>query len=294
MSLYILKKDNNIVIFFICVKFDKIENFDIINETFGGMVMEELKLTHKMEKEFVVLGVGSEGVVYKYKNQAIKMFKSGLINNNKLQKIKLLHNMDLEDFQLPKKLYLNKVYKPVAYSMDYVDSDKTVQCVLQSSRLSLRQKIVYLEKVEYLVKNAHYNNIVLNDLNLFNFLVDENDTVKVIDTDNFKVKEYESDINPSFFTDLYNNNIGTKISENTDKFSLTLHFFKDLINIRDVDEQKLLDDYNYIEELIDRVDAPNEFKDFLYQQLFGKKRMIFPAEYFEMISNDNEQFLKLK
>ena len=294
MSLYILKKDNNIVIFFICVKFDKIENFDIINETFGGMVMEELKLTHKMEKEFVVLGVGSEGVVYKYKNQAIKMFKSGLINNNKLQKIKLLHNMDLEDFQLPKKLYLNKVYKPVAYSMDYVDSDKTVQCVLQSSRLSLRQKIVYLEKVEYLVKNAHYNNIVLNDLNLFNFLVDENDTVKVIDTDNFKVKEYESDINPSFFTDLYNNNIGTKISENTDKFSLTLHFFKDLINRRDVNEQKLLDDYNYIEELIDRVDAPNEFKDFLYQQLFGKKRMIFPAEYFEMISNDNEQFLKLK
>ena len=294
MSLYILKKDNNIVIFFICVKFDKIENFDIINETFGGTVMEELKLTHKMEKEFVVLGVGSEGVVYKYKNQAIKMFKSGLINNNKLQKIKLLHNMDLEDFQLPKKLYLNKVYKPVAYSMDYVDSDKTVQCVLQSSRLSLRQKIVYLEKVEYLVKNAHYNNIVLNDLNLFNFLVDENDTVKVIDTDNFKVKEYESDINPSFFTDLYNNNIGTKISENTDKFSLTLHFFKDLINRRDVNEQKLLDDYNYIEELIDRVDAPNEFKDFLYQQLFGKKRMIFPAEYFEMISNDNEQFLKLK
>ena len=294
MSLYILKKDNNIVIFFICVKFDKIENFDIINETFGGTVMEELKLTHKMEKEFVVLGVGSEGVVYKYKNQAIKMFKSGLINNNKLQKIKLLHNMDLEDFQLPKKLYLNKVYKPVAYSMDYVDSDKTVQCVLQSSRLSLRQKIVYLEKVEYLVKNAHYNNIVLNDLNLFNFLVDENDTVKVIDTDNFKVKEYESDINPSFFTDLYNNNIGTKISENTDKFSLTLHFFKDLINRRDVDEQKLLDDYNYIEELIDRVDAPNEFKDFLYQQLLGKKRMIFPAEYFEMISNDNEQFLKLK
>ena len=294
MSLYILKKDNNIVIFFICVKFDKIENFDIINETFGGMVIEELKLTHKMEKEFVVLGVGSEGVVYKYKNQAIKMFKSGLINNNKLQKIKLLHNMDLEDFQLPKKLYLNKVYKPVAYSMDYVDSDKTVQCVLQSSRLSLRQKIVYLEKVEYLVKNAHYNNIVLNDLNLFNFLVDENDTVKVIDTDNFKVKEYESDINPSFFTDLYNNNIGTKISENTDKFSLTLHFFKDLINRRDVNEQKLLDDYNYIEELIDRVDAPNEFKDFLYQQLFGKKRMIFPAEYFEMISNDNEQFLKLK
>ena len=60
--------------------------------------MEELKLTHKMEKEFVVLGVGSEGVVYKYKNQAIKMFKSGLINNNKLQKIKLLHNMDLEDY----------------------------------------------------------------------------------------------------------------------------------------------------------------------------------------------------
>ena len=294
MSLYILKKDNNIVIFFICVKFDKIENFDIINETFGGTVMEELKLTHKMEKEFVVLGVGSEGVVYKYKNQAIKMFKSGLINNNKLQKIKLLHNMDLEDFQLPKKLYLNKVYKPVAYSMDYVDSDKTVQCVLQSSRLSLRQKIVYLEKVEYLVKNAHYNNIVLNDLNLFNFLVDENDTVKVIDTDNFKVKEYESDINPSFFTDLYNNNIGIKISENIDKFSLTLHFFKDLINRRDVNEQKLLDDYNYIEELIDRVDAPNEFKDFLYQQLFGKKRMIFPAEYFEMISNDNEQFLKLK
>ena len=89
------------------------------------------------------------------------------------------------------------------------------------------------------------------------------DTVKVIDTDNFKVKEYESDINPSFFTDLYNNNIGTKISENTDKFSLTLHFFKDLINRRDVNEQKLLHDYNYIEELIDRVDAPNEFKDFL-------------------------------
>ena len=271
MSLYIVKKDNIIVIFFICVQFDKIKNFDIINETFGGTVMEELRLTHKMEKEFVVLGVGSEGVVYKYKNQAIKMFKSGLINNNKLQKIKLLHNMDLEDFQLPKKLYLNKVYKPVAYSMDYVDSDKTVQCVLQSSRLSLRQKIVYLEKVEYLVKNAHYNNIVLNDLNLFNFLVDENDTVKVIDTDNFKVKGYESDINPSFFTDLYNNNIGTKISENTDKFSLTLHFFKDLINRRDINEQKLLDDYNYIEELIDRVDALNEFKDFLYQQLFGKK-----------------------
>ena len=202
MSLYIVKKDNIIVIFFICVQFDKTKNFDIINETFGGTVMEELRLIHKMEKEFVVLGVGSEGVVYKYKNQAIKMFKSGLINNNKLQKIKLLHNMDLEDFQLPKKLYLNKVYKPVAYSMDYVDSDKTVQCVLQSSRLSLRQKIVYLKKVEYLVKNAHYNNIVLNDLNLFNFLVDENDTIKVIDTDNFKVKEYESDINPSFFTDL--------------------------------------------------------------------------------------------
>ena len=85
-------------------------------------------------------------------------------------------------------------------------SDKTVQNILQSSRLPLRQKIVYLEKVEYLVKNAHYNNIVLNDLNLFNFLVDENDTVKAIDTDNYKVKGYESDINPSLFTDLYNNN----------------------------------------------------------------------------------------
>ena len=32
-------------------------------------------------------------------------------------------------------------------------------------------------------------------------------------------KEYESDINPSFFTDLYNNNIGTKISENTFKIT---------------------------------------------------------------------------
>lgn len=256
--------------------------------------MEEVKLTNKMEKEFVMLGGGSEGVVYKYKNQAIKMFNSGLINNNKLHKIKLLHDMDLEDFQLPKKLYLNKACNPVAYSMEYINSEKTVQSILQSSRLPLREKIVYLEKVEYLVKNAHYNNIVLNDLNMFNFLVDSNDTVKAIDTDNYKVKEYESDINPSFFTDLYNNNIGTKISENTDKFSLTLHFFKDLIKSKDINEQKLLDDYNYIEELIDKVNAPNEFKDFLYQQLFGKKRMRYPAEYFEMISNDNEQFLKLK
>ena len=73
--------------------------------------MDEVKLTRNIEKEFVLLCVGSEGVVYKYKNEAIKIFNSGLSNNNKLQKIELLHNMDLEDFQLPKKLYLNKVYK---------------------------------------------------------------------------------------------------------------------------------------------------------------------------------------
>lgn len=257
--------------------------------------MEEIKITRKMEKKMEAINSGgSEGIVYKYNNQAIKIFKSNYMSLNKLKKIKILKNMEMEHFQLPQEVIINKVFNPIGYTMDYVDFKTDVSLLLDDKRLTVRQKLLFLNKTEELLKVAHNNGIVIGDMNLFNFLIDTNDDVKAIDTDNYKIGKLENDIKPDLFFPLYKKLIKDEVTEDTDKFSFMLHALKDLVGKENIDCDRMIDDVKYVDAFIDSLVIPNQLKDFVYKQLHNKDSKKYCMEYFDVLSDINEPYIKTK
>lgn len=130
--------------------------------------MEERKVNYGELKHNKLIGKGSEARVYLKDNMAIKAFNQNGMKkeemNNKINKIKELSKMNMDNFLLPKELVYTFKNKFVGYSMDYVNALMDMHDLMKSKEYTLDTKIEMLKKLENNIKCAHKNDIVLVDV----------------------------------------------------------------------------------------------------------------------------------
>lgn len=240
--------------------------------------------------EMTFINSGCEGNVYKYDDYAIKIFLDQENIQNKIFKIQKLKNLKIDQFCLPIDFVI-KNNAIIGYYMNYVKPNNTLFTEFETKKLSLDEKIKYLKIQENLVKKAHQNNIIMCDLNLFNFILD-NDKVYAIDTDNYQIDGLKNDILPDLYAPYYLNHISQDIDENFDKFALTVNFLSYLK--KDFYFEMLYyyrDSYNYLEEYVNSLDVDKTLKEFLLHQISQDSNKEYLGDYIDSVSSD-KRFIK--
>lgn len=238
--------------------------------------------------EVRLIGEGSEGTIYQYEDYALKYFLDYSTLKNKVKKINKLKNLKLDNFCFPIDFVTNNT-AIIGYYMKFIDTRLSMNKFFETA--SLDEKIKFLKLQEELVKRAHQNNITICDLNLFNFLID-NEKLYAIDTDNYKIGNLENDIIPDLYGPYYFNKINNKVDENFDKFALTVNFLSCLKE--DFYPEMLYiqrDSFDYLEEYINELNVPRELKDFLYYQISSNEQKEFLGNNIDLVSS-NKRFIK--
>ena len=104
--------------------------------------MEERKVNYGELKHNKLIGKGSEARVYLKDNMAIKTFNQNGMKkeemNNKINKIKELSKMNMNNFLLPKELVYTFKNKFIGYSMDYVETLMDMDDLMNSKNYKLK------------------------------------------------------------------------------------------------------------------------------------------------------------
>ena len=257
--------------------------------------MEERKVNYGELKHNKLIGKGSEARVYLKDNMAIKAFNQNGMKkeemDNKINKIKELSKMDMDNFLLPKELVYTFKNKFIGYSMDYVEALMDMDDLMQSKNYTLDKKIEMLKKLENNIKCAHKNDIVLVDDFFWNFLVTEDNTIYMVDTDSYKVKQYKNDFEPHYYYDFYSKEISKNIDANLDKFQIGVHVLSYLTDHQFNKEELLKYPTNYLTRYIKSLDMPNEIKDFFYELTSPSKEKKYIDNNLDNLSS-SKSFLK--
>ncbi|HOP65934.1 MAG TPA: hypothetical protein PLX66_02830 [Bacilli bacterium] len=261
-------------------------------------------------KHHKLLGQGSEGSVFLYDNQAIKIFHNNFAfevsKTNKEQKLKVL--MELKDtlnqVSLPTDLIYDKNGNFIGYIMDLIETYHKIRDFydMAKSKLSLALKVFYYRELEEIVKVLHSYGIYLVDVNLSNFLLNSQCKPVLTDSDGFKVGEYKAEEYYAFYVKYYKEVTGDHHLQYIDEFSLTFRTLELLYpNFRD-GLRKSIPNYDiyhpdrvieYIGTTVDDLDIPGELRSFYIDTLEGRKHE-FIGPYLGCISNPNKRYLKKK
>lgn len=237
--------------------------------------MKKIFLSNKDIKELEVIGMGAEGVIYKYNFEgdtiAIKIFNPDIFTSNKLEKIKLIHSKEIDKVITKPQCLVCVDGKINGYAMEYDQNDQNLESL---NELTVSEKLEYLKTLRNIIELLHKHNIVVGDLKLSNILVNEG-TMKICDVDNFKVDDLDPDILNLYSKQYFRKY--KKMDEGLDVFSfniLTILFLindsrDELINyimkgsytrneeLRNIFE-RLLNDKEYTESYI--IDDPGKLK----------------------------------
>lgn len=159
--------------------------------------MEIINTTENELKNLKKLDVsGKESDIYLYNDNGkiviLKKFKgqNKIELENKLDKIKLLSKVKSKDASMPQKIVcLDNHF--IGYSTEYYDNAHNLETL--EKVLSYQDKIKYLKIIKTIIMKFHKQKIYIGDFNLQNFLL-TNETIKLCDTDNFKIGKFEHDV----------------------------------------------------------------------------------------------------
>ena len=240
-----------------------------------------------------LIGMGSEGRVFKYDNQALKLFYQP--TENKLNKLKFLSQLDIKDFVMPKKLVFDQYNNFSGFTMPLINlsSDKNLEVRIKNLN-TLKEKIYYLKKQEELIKRAHENNLILIDLNPKNFIIDKNDNLIAIDTDNYIVNEYKNDIFPTYFYEYYTSKVSHNIDNNIDKLSYTLYLLY-MLALERYNSSKLLyyNNDDYIEKYVESLDLTLNIKEKILINVSDSKDKVYLDDTIDELESESS-FIKCK
>ena len=156
--------------------------------------MKKIFLSNKAIKELEVIGMGAEGVIYKYNFEgntvAIKIFNPDIFTSNKLKKIELVHSREIDKIVTKPQCLVCVDGKINGYSMEYDQNDQNLESL---KTLTPSEKLEYLKKLRDIIETLHKHNIIIGDLKATNILVNEGN-IKICDIDNFKVDDLDPDI----------------------------------------------------------------------------------------------------
>lgn len=242
-----------------------------------------------------LIGEGSEAVVYSVnKNEAYKKFyyeTPYYILQNKKKKLELLNKKNIEGFIKPEQLiYDMQGFR--GYTMALANSEITALDILLDEQKTLKEKIELLKKIEVLINNAHNKDVLLIDLNMKNFVLDNNE-VKGIDVDNFMIGDYENDLIPSATYYYYLNKISKEIDPNMDKFAFAINSLMLLSNEYIVSWHIYKKKYEKFDELLEKLNLPTNFRNYYYEILNNKNNNINLSEVLDEISSE-DSFIKKK
>lgn len=174
-----------------------------------------------------------------------------------------------------------------------LSSDKNLEVRIKNLN-TLKEKIYYLKKQEELIKRAHENNLILIDLNPKNFIIDKNDNLIAIDTDNYIVNEYKNDIFPTYFYDYYTSKVSHNIDNNIDKLSYTLYLLY-MLALERYNSSKLLyyNNDDYIEKYVESLDITSNIKEKILINVSDSKDKVYLDDTIDELESESS-FIKCK
>ena len=179
---------------------------------------------------------GGEGIIYKYRNQILKIFKPAVDLSEKLAKLEILINTpNLPSSAItPKEIVYSAAGDFIGYIMnDLSDIDEfgslTNRKTLKSYGLKISGLTKMLVSLRNTIKQLHDKNIFIGDLNDSNVVFNSNFDTFILDTDSWSVGAYPCTVAMESFKDP--KLIGTKFSEKTDAYAFAILVFKTLTRL---------------------------------------------------------------
>lgn len=241
-----------------------------------------------------LIGKGYEGSVYNFDdNNVIKVVND--FNENKINKIKLLHDIKLENYIFPNKLVSLDDGTLIGYTMEKVNTNglKDLQNNINSN-ITLDKKIKYLKNLEKNLIKAHKIGMTIVDLNYSNFLVNEDDKIIMIDTDNFTYKDYKTDNFPVLYSMLYRSKISSEITPNMDKFSFTMKLLEYLCD-ESILQFDLINYHPYrkdLEKFVNSLDIPLDVKSMILHNISDDQDKVYFGNTLNKLSSNKTHIYK--
>lgn len=180
------------------------------------------------------LAEGGEGVIHEYKNQIIKIYKSNVNKNEKLEKIKRLMNKNLPNYIVkPLDIVYDRRKQFLGYSMDKVEGEEfrrlSNKKFLRINNITTKDIIKLLVDIKNTLGILHKQNIYIGDLNDCNILFNKNLNLFFIDVDSWTIDEFKCPVCMDSFKDplLIENNF----SSSTDEYAFSILAFKTLTKL---------------------------------------------------------------
>ena len=196
---------------------------------------------------------------------------------------------------MPKKLVFDQHNNFSGFTMPLINlsNDKNLEVRIKNLN-TLKEKIYYLKKQEELIKRAHENNLILIDLNPKNFIIDKNDNLIAIDTDNYIVNEYKNDIFPTYFYEYYTSKVSHNIDNNIDKLSYTLYLLY-MLALERYNSSKLLyyNNDDYIEKYVESLDITLNIKEKILINVSDSKDKVYLDDTIDELESESS-FIKCK
>ena len=206
-----------------------------------------------------------------------------------------MNQLDIKDFVMPKKLVFDQHNNFSGFTMPLINlsNDKNLEVRIKNLN-TLKEKIYYLKKQEELIKRAHKNNLILIDLNPKNFIIDKNDNLIAIDTDNYIVNEYKNDIFPTYFYEYYTSKVSHNIDNNIDKLSYTLYLLY-MLALERYNSSKLLyyNNDDYIEKYVESLDITLNIKEKILINVSDSKDKVYLDDTIDELESESS-FIKCK
>ena len=270
-----------------------------------GFIMANLVVESKelIRKNYPRIGYGSEAEVFAFDEAtALKVFIDDPIIQanleNKLNKIKILMENSINGVVFPKKLVFDDSGQFIGYTMSLITPKEPISDLryVSRSKLSLEEKINIYLKIEEIVSCLHEIGIFLIDTNPLNFLIVSQNQVALIDTDNFTVGDFKSDILPKSYAQTYIKATGDYTLKYCDEFSLLIRLIEILLPRFDKRKREaiLVFGIGYLENLINTIDMPVILKNKILEILLIQEKKEFIGPYLNCISNPNERYLRRK
>ena len=148
------------------------------------------------------IGYGGEGAVFRLDEKTVyKTFdftRDDKLINHKFQKIEALGKLRDKNFAFPTGLVGYEDEKKEGYTMKFVHVDEEISdfwMLLNSQELiKVRKLLDYVLKADMAIKRAHDMGIIIGDIRGENIMIDDEDEVVFIDTDNFSYREFTHEV----------------------------------------------------------------------------------------------------
>lgn len=261
-------------------KYDKeqLKLYPCEKEPVGDSTYETIVIngsTYNLEEDFWEYpDNGGEGRLFRMKGDAkiiIKLFEE--LSESKIRKIEYLMTeyarlLPMSSFcPLPKYFVEVKDGKKIGYAMDFIHGmrlDRYVYILESKEETTTKDLIKLFLQITLAVRAVHLSDCVICDLCEYNFMVEENGSIKVVDCDSFQISKYPNDgvhIDAKEIIDEYE---GLYLSCNFDG-GLLKHMFDSII--LDFDKKIQKDYYEIMETYADELKDVCDFLQAFYYYL---------------------------